>query len=75
MELTPIWNATYAPELNLIERYWGHLKATATDNYFFGDEQRLRQAIREAVTVFNRSGKLRMELATLEPRQTIRKAA
>lgn len=74
-ELTPIWNAAYTPELNLIERYWGHLKATAIDNYFFGDEEHLRWAIRGAVTAFNRSGKLRMALATLETRQTIREAA
>ena len=74
-ELTPIWNAAYTPELNLIERYWGHLKATATDNYFFGDEEHLRAAIRAAITAFNRSGKLRMQLATLETRQTISKAA
>lgn len=74
-ELTPIWNAAYAPELNLIERYWGYLKTRATHNYFFGDEEHLRRAIREAVAAFNRSAKLRMELATLETGQSFREAA
>ena len=33
--LTVIWNATYAPNLNLIERFWGHLKRSAIHNYYF----------------------------------------
>jgi len=30
-----IWNAAYAPNLNLIERFWGHLKRSAIHNYYF----------------------------------------
>lgn len=70
-ELTPIWNAPYAPELNLIERYWGHLKAKAIHNYYFGDDEKLRMAIRQAVTAFNRSRRLRLELSV----HSIREAA
>lgn len=33
--LVVIWNATYAPNLNLIERFWGHLKRSAIHNYYF----------------------------------------
>ena len=53
--LTIIWNAPYTPELNLIERYWGHLKAKALNNYFFGTVANLRQAICEAIRSLNRS--------------------
>ena len=72
--LTPIWNAPYAPELNLIERYWGHLKAKAIHNYFFGDVDRLRRAIRQAVTAFNRSRRLRLNLC-LESVRSLSEAA
>jgi transposase len=60
--ITLIWNATYCPELNLIERYWGHLKATATNNYLFGSAEALRQAVRQAVCLMNRSRTRRMKL-------------
>lgn len=72
--LTPIWNAPYTPELNLIERYWGHLKAKAIHNYYFEGVPQLRTAIREAVTCFNRSQRLRLRLR-LVSMQSIRKAA
>lgn len=58
--ITPIWNAPYTPELNHIERYWGHLKARATHNYFFGTVDYLKTAIHEAVIDLNRSKLLRM---------------
>ena len=51
--ITLIWNATYCPELNLIERYWGYLKAGATNNYLFESVDALRQAVREAVSLVN----------------------
>jgi transposase len=59
--LTIIWNAPYTPELNLIERYWGHLKAKAINNYFFGTVEELESAVRQAVRDFNRSPTLRMK--------------
>ena len=58
--ITPIWNAPYTPQLNHIERYWGHLKARATHNYFFGSVDHLKSAIRQAVIDLNRSKTLRM---------------
>jgi transposase len=59
-QFTPIWNAPYTPELNHIERYWGHLKARAMHNYFFGTVDLLKTAIQEAVVDLNRSKVLRM---------------
>lgn len=53
--ITPIWNAAYAPELNVIERYWGHLKSKAINNYYFGTVDNLKAAIREAIMYLNRS--------------------
>jgi transposase len=61
-ELTVIRNAPYAPELNRIERYWGHLKAKAIHNYFFGTLADLKSAIRGAIHALNRSRALKMEL-------------
>ena len=58
--LTVIWNAPYTPELNLIERYWKHLKEKAIHNYYFGSQDELQQAVREAVRDLNRSRDLRM---------------
>jgi len=60
-QITLIWNATYTPELNRIERYWGHLKAKAIHNYFFGTLENLKVAIREAIAVFNRSKSLNLK--------------
>jgi transposase len=73
-ELTPIWNAPYAPELNRIERYWGHLKAKAIHNYYFGTLDNLKTAIREAIHALNRSRELKMTVSfdILHP---LRKAA
>ncbi len=73
-QITVIWNAAYTPELNLIERYWGHLKAKAINNYFFGTQAALEQAVREAIIDLNRSQKLRMTVH-LEFLQTFRKTA
>jgi transposase len=72
--LTPIWNAPYAPELNRIERYWGHLKAKAIHNYYFGTLDRLKTAIREAIHAFNRSKTLNMTLR-LDMLQPLSRAA
>ena len=43
--LTVIWNATYAPNLNLIERFWGHLKRSAIHNYYFETVENLEKAM------------------------------
>jgi len=60
--ITVIWNAPYTPELNLIERYWGHLKERAIYNYYFETKQALEQAIRESVRAFNKSKELNMKI-------------
>ena len=53
--LTVIWNATYAPNLNLIERFWGHLKRSAIHNYYFETVQNLESAIMKAINCLNRN--------------------
>jgi len=60
-QITVIWNATYTPELNLIERYWGHLKSKAINNYLFESLDALKEAILEAVKLMNRSKTLRID--------------
>jgi transposase len=72
--ITLLWSAPYTPELNLIGRYWGHLKAKATDTYFFGTVEELESAIRHAVRDFNRSPAPRMT-CNLESMRPLRKAA
>ncbi len=52
--LTVIWNATYAPNLNLIKRFWGHLKRSAIHNYYFETVDNLETAIMKAVNTLNR---------------------
>jgi len=69
-----LWNAPYPPELNLIARYWGHLKAKAINNYFFGTVQELEEAIRQAVRDFNASLVLHMH-CHLELLRPLRKGA
>jgi putative transposase len=66
--LTVIWNATYAPNLNLIERFWGHLKRSAIHNYYFGTVENLEQAIMTAVDRLNRQKDhpFRLHLHTVE---------
>lgn len=59
-QLTLIWNAPYTPELNLIERYWGHLKSTALNNYYFETRERLAGAVLAAVRELNRRGGAKM---------------
>ena len=72
--ITLIWNATYCPELNLIERYWGYLKSSAINNYLFESVTALRQAIRDAVTKMNRSKCRRLQI-NLGNLKTLSKAA
>lgn len=72
--LTVIWNATYPPNLNLIERFWGHLKRSAIHNYYFQTVDNLEQAIMRAVKAINRNKRhpLRLKLQTV---QTLLQAA
>lgn len=66
--LTVIWNATYAPNLNLIERFWGHLKRTAIHNYYFETIENLENAIIRAVDTLNRKKNhpFRLRLQTVQ---------
>jgi transposase len=63
-----IWNACYTPNLNLIERFWGHLKRSAIHNYFFETVENLEHAILDAVLTMNkkRNHPLRLKLHTLQ---------
>jgi transposase len=63
-----IWNATYAPNLNLIERFWGHLKRSAIYNYYFETVENLEKAIMKAVETLNRQKNhpLRLHLQTVQ---------
>lgn len=40
-----VWLPTYSPHLNLIERFWRHMKDCTVRNYFFGDVVKLIQAL------------------------------
>ena len=66
--LTMIWNATYAPNLNSIERFWGHLKRSAIHNYYFETVENLEKAIMKAVETLNRQKNhpLRLHLQTVQ---------
>jgi putative transposase len=67
-KLTVIWNATYAPNLNLIERFWGHLKRSAIHNYYFETVENLEKAIMKAVDALNqqKNHPLRLHLQTVQ---------
>ena len=40
-----LWLPKYCPKLSLIERFWEHMKQVVFDNYYFGDESNLEEAI------------------------------
>jgi transposase len=63
-----IWNACYTPNLNLIERFWGHLKRSSIHNYFFKTTENLERAIMTSVHAMNRNADhpLRLKLTTLQ---------
>lgn len=52
--ITPLWLPKYSPNLNLIERIWGHLKRAALSNVFFRTPGRLLVAVHRAIEAFNR---------------------
>ena len=66
--LTVIWNATYAPNLNLIERFWWHLKRSAIHNDYFEMVENLEKAIMKAVDALNQNPDhpLRLNLQTVQ---------
>lgn len=59
---TVIWNATYAPNLNDIERVWGHLKRASVNNYYFETLENLEEAVLRAVGEHNRKVRCRLHL-------------
>ena len=66
--LTVIWNAPYAPNLNLIERFWGHLKSSAIHNYYFETVENRAAAIIKAVNTLNhnKNHPFRLRLQTVQ---------
>ena len=52
-QIEPFWLPPYSPELNLIEYVWGYLKENATNNYFFGELDRLIEAVKRACRELN----------------------
>lgn len=64
-----IWNAAYAPHLNLIERFWGHLKRSAIHNYYFQTVENLEDAILRAINNLNckPDHPFRLQLKTVQP--------
>jgi transposase len=64
-----IWNAAYTPNLNLIERFWGHLKRFAIHNYYFQTVENLEDAIMRAIHNLNRQldHPFRLQLKTVQP--------
>jgi putative transposase len=64
-----IWNAAYTPNLNLIERFWGHLKRSAIHNYYFETVENLEEAIMRAIHSVNRQldHTFRLQLKTAQP--------
>jgi transposase len=57
--VTVIWNATYAPNLNDIERVWGHVKRSSVNNYYFETVENLEKAVLRAVGEYNRRARNR----------------
>jgi len=42
-----VWLPKYSPKLNLIERFWEHMKQVTFDSYYWGDVPTLEQAAHE----------------------------
>lgn len=47
------WLPTYAPELNLIERVWKHLKQVGLNNFFFETLAALKEATHQVFDAMN----------------------
>lgn len=69
-----VWLPKYSPELNAIEGLWGYLKKSALNNYFFGDVERLEEAIVRAFGELNRNPDTALSLA-YKTSQNLRRSA
>ncbi len=48
-----LWLLPYSPDMNLIERFWKHLKQRVTANRLFANVQALLEAIQAELTAQN----------------------
>jgi transposase len=48
-----LWLPPYSPDLNPIERFWKHLKATVCANHLYASIDQLRQNVRDFITCHN----------------------
>jgi transposase len=48
-----LWLPPYSPDLNPIERFWKHLKATACANYLYPSIEQLLQSVRDFIAAHN----------------------
>lgn len=48
-----LWLPPYSPDLNPIERFWKHLKATACANYLYPSIDHLLQSVRDFINAHN----------------------
>ena len=48
-----VWLPTYSPDMNLIERFWKHLKLRVTANRLFADVQEMVHAIQTELAAQN----------------------
>lgn len=69
-----VWLPKYSPELNAIEGLWGYLKKSALNNYFFGDVERLEEAVVRAFGELNRHPDTALSLA-YDTSQNLRRSA
>lgn len=50
-----LWLPPYSPDLNPIERFWKHLKATVCANYLYASIDQLLQSVRDFIAAHNSS--------------------
>lgn len=48
-----VWLPPYSPDLNPIERFWKHLKATVCANHLYQSINDLLQSVRDCITAHN----------------------
>jgi transposase len=48
-----LWLPPYSPDLNPIERFWKHLKATACANHLYASIDHLLQSVRDFIAAHN----------------------
>ena len=69
-----VWLPKYSPELNAIEGLWGYLKKSALNNYFFGDVERLEEAVVRVFAELNRHPDTALSLG-YDTSQNLRRSA